>query len=62
MSAVSTTGLVMSLLGLTSLAGAGIAVGSGISMVRSRLPVINIKSFYVVLCCPMQGSQLHTLP
>ena len=33
MSAVSTTGLVMSLLGLTSLAGAGIAVGSGISMV-----------------------------
>lgn len=34
MSAVSTTGLVLSLLGLTSLAGAGIAVGSGVSMVR----------------------------
>lgn len=37
MSAVSTTGLVLSLLGLTSLAGAGIAVGSGVSMV-SFLP------------------------
>ena len=35
MSAVSTQGLVLSLLGLTSLAGAGIAVGSGVSMVRS---------------------------
>ena len=33
MSAVSTTGLVLSLLGLTSLAGAGVAVGSGVSMV-----------------------------
>jgi len=37
MSAVSTTGLVLSLLGLTSLAGAGVAVGSGVSMMYMAL-------------------------
>lgn len=37
MSAVSTTGLVLSLLGLTSLAGAGVAVGSGVSMMYQAM-------------------------